>query len=198
MANRRYFDRLDKATVEWFAKKRWNALKFIKHYRNQEHNENGTDDSLLLFLADSLEMGGEGDSFYDVVVSTDKTFTIKIRLSNHPSKVETWRKHEGNGKPDIRFSVWIGRFKGDMSNKATSPQPRVYTVNDVVVIEYGFNSRFANTEWMKKKILDCLYYIYTIPQVFNYKTIWDWGNGKKSGAYKPRKKIKKSFVVTKK
>lgn len=185
----RLVNTLDEGTLSSLAKKRRHSLTLIRNFKNFVHIDFGyADDAFITFIALLLKMRqGSIDSFYDLIVPSDKSFTIRIRLSNHSSQPECWKRHDGGGRPDMYVSIWLGKFLGRAAKKEKTSHPLIYTVDEIPVIEYGFNERLIDSDQLKYDFIECIENIFSITEIPNYNSK---RKNKRNGAYKPQKKIK--------
>ena len=68
-------------------------------------------DASLVFseLLKGLEMttAGRFNSGYKVVMPGSENIYQRIRIANHPYSINEWTKHEIDGLPNVRYSIFI-------------------------------------------------------------------------------------------
>lgn len=145
--------------------KRKNCIKgqnVIKQYLQNNDIYDCKGNSFVFNLSTSLNMTkGSENSYYITIIPSSDNMVIRLRLSNHPSSPSEWVKHELNGVPDIRYSIWVGDFKGK-DRKKFKKKPLKYVENNINVIEYAYNKRFLNTKNFRKDFFDTLLGIYNL------------------------------------
>ena len=143
----------------------------IAQYQQNRNNYNIKDNSFVVNLATALNMTkGSSECFYIVLIPTSNNIAIRLRLSNHPSSSSEWVRHEINGVPNIRYSIWIGDFKGEDSHKIKK-EPLTYVANGVKVVEYGYNKQFLNSNELRIDLFNTLQSIYNLTSISESKQI---------------------------
>ncbi|MBO7286667.1 MAG: hypothetical protein J6U85_00380 [Bacteroidales bacterium] len=145
-----------------------NAITY--HLQNNDMY-NRKDNSFIVNLSSLLSMTkGSANSFYITLIPPSDNIVIRLRLSNHPSSPSEWCKHELNGVPNIRYSIWVDYFDGEDKLKLKK-EPLKYIENNVLVVEYAYNKRFLNTINFKKDFFNTLLNIYSLTKLPESKQV---------------------------
>ena len=103
--------------------------------------------SVLQELLNGLEMTivRKSKSGYKVVMPDNEKHYRRVRISNHPYSISEWAKHEIDGLPNVRYSIFIYNSKScPQLAKLSQTEWRSEYSEGVPIYEKGFNENYLH------------------------------------------------------
>lgn len=121
-------------------------------------------DASLVFseLLKGLEMttAGRFNSGYKVVMPGSENIYQRIRIANHPYSINEWTKHEIDGLPNVRYSIFIYNPENcPQFAKLSQTKWRAEYSEGVPIYEKGFNEKYLHQ--LFPKLINILKTIYS-------------------------------------